>query len=229
MTTTNIITLSHIEFSLSELRSKYNKAVGQKEMLEQQKINTDQALNQAKKDITLWRDVQTLFGKVSEFARAQLKARIEETVTAALQAVFERDDIRFEIEIRTSDGQPTASWQVVSMYGDTSVAGDPESSRGGGVSDVVSLALRLALLELSRPRVEGPVLLDEVGKHISAEYARNVAQFLKQYAQTTGRQIILVTHVGALASVSDVSYRVSQENGISEVEQGAPKYQDFVV
>jgi len=210
-------TLSGIEFQLSELRSKYNKAVGQKEMLEKQRDDTDTALQQAKQDVSLWRDVQTLFSKVSEFARAQLKTRIEETVSAALQAVFERDDIRFEIEIRTSDGQPAASWQVVSMYGDTSVAGDPESSRGGGVSDVVSLALRLALLELSRPRVEGPILLDEVGKHISAQYAPNVAQFLKQYAQKTGRQILLVTHMGALAEAADVSYRVSQENGASEV------------
>ena len=216
-TTTQITTLSSIEFHLSELRSRYNKAIGQKEMLEQQKADTDTALQQARQDVALWRDVQTLFSKVSEFARAQLKARIEETVSAALQAVFERDDMRFEIEIKTSDGQPAASWQVVSMYGDTSVAGDPESSRGGGVSDVVSLALRLALLELSRPRVEGPVLLDEVGKHISAQYAPNVAQFLKQYAQKTGRQIILVTHVNALAEVADVSYRVSQENGVSEV------------
>lgn len=105
------------------------------------------------------------------------------------------------------------------MYGDTSVAGDPESSRGGGVSDVVSLALRLALLELSRPRVEGPVLLDEVGKHISAQYAPNVAQFLKQYAEKTGRQIVLVTHMNALAEVANVSYRVSQENGVSEVQR----------
>lgn len=212
-------TLSGIEFQLSELRSKYNKAVGQKEMLEKQRDDTDTALQQAKQDVSLWRDVQTLFSKVSEFARAQLKTRIEETVSAALQAVFERDDIRFEIEIRTSDGQPAASWQVVSMYGDTSVAGDPESSRGGGVSDVVSLALRLALLELSRPRVEGPILLDEVGKHISAQYAPNVAQFLKQYAQKTGRQILLVTHMGALAEAADVSYRVSQENGASEVQR----------
>ena len=216
MTTT---TLSSIEFQLSELRSKYNKAIGQKEMLEQQRDDTDAALRQAKHDVSLWRDVQVLFGKVSEFARAQLKARIEETVSVALQAVFERDDIRFEIEIRTSDGQPAASWQVVSMYGDTSVAGDPESSRGGGVSDVVSLALRLALLELSRPRVEGPVLLDEVGKHISAQYAPNVAQFLKQYAEKTGRQIVLVTHMNALAEVANVSYRVSQENGVSEVQR----------
>lgn len=223
MTTTanQVNTLSHIEFSLSELRSRYQQAKGQKEMLEQQKAEKQVALEHAKKDIELWQQVQTLFSKVSEFARAQLKARIEETVTAALQAVFERDDIAFEIEMRTVNNQPAASWQVVSYYGAgedaTIVSGSPEDARGGGVSDIVSLALRLALLELARPKPQGPVLLDEVGKHVSKEFAPNVAVFLKQYAEKTDRQIILITHQGDLANVADVSYKVSQENGVSEV------------
>lgn len=216
MTTT---TLSHIEFSLSEMRSKYDQALGQLQMKQQERDKKQSELTQAKKDIETWQQVQILFSKVSEFARAQLKARIEETVTAALQAVFERDDIAFEIEMRTVNNQPSASWQVVSLYGDTTISGDPESSRGGGVSDVVSLALRLSLMELSRPRPEGILMLDEVGKHISKEFAPNVAAFLKQYAQKTGRQIILITHQADLADVADVSYRVTQENGVSEVQK----------
>ena len=221
MTTTT--TLSNIEFSLSELRSRYNQALGQKKMLERQKTEKEEALTRAKYDIEIWQQVQVLFSKVSEFARAQLKQKIQDTVTAALQAVFERDDIAFEIEMRTINNQPAASWSVVSYYGTgedvSTVSGSPEEARGGGVSDVVSLALRLALLELARPRPAGPVLLDEVGKHISRNYAPNVAAFLKQYAQKTGRQIILITHDPNLAEVADVSYRVSQENGVSEVER----------
>ncbi len=215
------LTLSNIDFFLSEMRSKYQQALGQKEMLERQKTEKIIALDQAKKDIEVWQQVQVLFGKVSEFARAQLKARIEETVTAALQAVFERDDIAFEIEMRTINNQPAVSWQVVSYYGAgediATVSGSPEDARGGGISDIVSLALRLALLELARPKPGGPVLLDEVGKHVSKEFAPNVAEFLKQYAQKTGRQILLITHQGDLAEVADISYRVSQENGVSEV------------
>ena len=210
--------LQGIEHRLATLRSEYSKAAGQKELLEAKREEVGAALGQVKYNDVLWRDVQGLLFKVNEFARGQLKIRIEETVSAALQAVFERDDIRFEIEMRSVGNQPAASWHVLSMYGDTVVKGDPESSRGGGVSDVVSLALRLALLELSRPRVEGPVLLDEVGKHVSEQYAPNVAQFLKQYAARTGRQIILVTHMAALAEVADVSCQVTQSGGVTEVQ-----------
>jgi len=112
------MTLSRIEYSLSEMRSKYNQGLGQRQMLEQQRTQASEALAQAKKETETWQQVQTLFGKVSEFARAQLKARIEETTTAALQAVFERDDIAFEIEMRTVNNQPAASWSISSFYGD---------------------------------------------------------------------------------------------------------------
>lgn len=209
--------LQQIEVGLTDLRTKYNKAVGKLEKLNEDKNTATKNLAAAKKDIEVWQQVQALFFKASEFARAQLKTRIEETVTAALQAILATDTIEFQIDIRLLGGSPAADWSVVSKYGDLTVAANPEDGRGGGVADIVSLALRLALLELARPRPEGPVFLDEPGKHVSREYLPNMAEFLKQYARTTGRQIIMITHAEALADVADVSYKVTQHNGISEV------------
>jgi DNA repair ATPase RecN len=51
--------------------------------------------------------------------------------------------------------------------------------------------------------------MDEVGKHVSAEYAPNVAFFLKQYSQQLGRQIMLITHNEALAAVADKAFKVT--------------------
>jgi len=222
--------LEIIEQSLSDLRDRYSQAQGQRELLQQQCDEKEQQLTQARADIELWRQVQVLLSKASEFARQQLKQRIEQTVTAALAAIFADSTMRFEIEMKDIGGKPAADWRVVSCYKIPAKAGDedvklsaytvvasPEDAKGGGVTDVVSLALRLALLELSRPRPGGPVLLDEVGKHVSAEYVANVAEFLRQYAAQTGRQVILVTHQQGLMDVADVGYKVSQDNGASEV------------
>ncbi|GEA17776.1 ATP-binding protein [Moorella sp. E306M] len=215
----DIASLARIETGLAALRSQYQQAAGQLTLLQKQKEAKLQDLEQAQEDIRVWQLVQALFTKVSDYAREQLKRRVEQTVTAALQAVFADDDLEFRIEMRTVAGQPAADWQVVSRYGDTVVAASPEDGRGGGITDVVSLALRLALMELARPKPGGPVLLDEVGKHVSANYAPNVAVFLKEYARKTGRQVILITHQAALAEVADVSYQVSQRDGISEVRR----------
>jgi DNA repair exonuclease SbcCD ATPase subunit len=212
--------LIQIEAEINNLKIQYQRASGRLDELKAQQSDKEQNLVQAKKDVELWQQVQLLLGWVSEESREQLKERIQETVTAALQAILCNDQIQFNIEIKTINGKPSAEWSVVSCYGDKAVSANPEDARGGGISDIVSLALRLSMLELSRPKPQGAVFLDEVGKHISAEFAPNVASFLQQYAEKTGRQIILITHQVALAEVADVRYQVKQVNGISEVNGG---------
>jgi DNA repair exonuclease SbcCD ATPase subunit len=199
------------------MRSAYAAGVGARDLLQRQLETKEAELTRAREDIAVWEQVQFLFAKVSEYAREQLKARIEETVTAALVTVF-GEGYFFRINLRTMGGQPAAEWQVISQYGDFEVAASPEDARGGGITDVVSLALRLAMLELVRPKPGGPVILDEPAKMVSAEYAGNLAYFLKQYAARTGRQVIMVTHNAQLAEVADKSYLVTQVNGVSEVK-----------
>lgn len=66
--------------------------------------------------------------------------------------------------------------------------------------------------------VDGPLFLDEVGKHVSKEYAPSVAYFLKEYSATFGRQIILITHNADLAEIGEVSLAVKRsQSGESEV------------
>ncbi len=211
------LSLTNLELRLAKLRSEHHKGAGQLELLETEKANLEQREKQLTETLGTWLQVQTLFGKVSEYSREQLKIRIERTVTAALQAIIGEEGLAFEIALGERNNVPTAEWQVSSLYGDEVVTGRPEDSRGGGIVDVVSLALRLALLELVRPENEGPLLLDEVGKHVSERYAPNVAHFLKEYARKTGRQIILVTHQEALAEVADQAIKIGKIDGESVV------------
>jgi DNA repair exonuclease SbcCD ATPase subunit len=204
--------------SLQQMRAHYNVNKGQRDLLQSQLQTAQTELTQAKQDITTWESVQILLGKVSEFARTQILEHIQNTVSAALYAVF-GEGYKFQIAMKTIGNQPAAEWQVVSSYGDTEVVSDPENSRGGGIVDVVSLALRLAMLELLRPKPEGILMLDEPGKMISQQYAPNLAYFLKQYAAKMGRQILLITHNPVLAEVADRSYLVTQTDGVSEVKQ----------
>lgn len=213
------VSLTEMDSALAGLRSRFAQGKGQLELLQGQLATRQTELTEAQEDIQIWQLTQALLAKSAEYARAQLVARIEETVTAALRAVFVDDNLNFKVVMGTLGGQPSASWSVVSRYGDKVVAASPEDARGGGIVDVVSLALRLSLLELARPPVQGPVVLDEPGKMLSREYLPNLAEFLKKYAEATGRQIVLVTHWEQLAEAADVSYRVSQKDGISEVSK----------
>lgn len=208
--------LPTLQVKLQNLGIHYQKAKGQEELLQQQQAKLETQLADLLSKNTMYELEQVLLQKTSEFARAQIKSHIEDIVTNALQVVFQQD-LGFQILFDIKAGNPTAEFQVVSKTADGILAVPPEDARGGGVVDVVSLALRLAVLQLIRPVIEGPLILDEPGKHVSEEYIQNLGYFLKEFSQKTGRQIIMITHNGHLAEIADKSFRVSQRNGISEV------------
>lgn len=150
--------------------------------------------------IELEEHASVLLTKASDVARASMLNVIQDTVTAALLAVFGDDkEMKFEVRLGTLGSTPTADWIVRTGV----VAGNPEDAAGGGVADVVSIALRLALLELVRPKPTGPIIFDEPGKMVSADYAPALARFLSEYAHRIGRQIIMVTHNIAMVEAAD--------------------------
>lgn len=187
---------------------------GQKELLEQQKKEAQARIEAAQQQLGLYDLVQILLQKTSDYARQQAKQRIEEIVTSALSVVFAKE-YRFEVKLEVKANQPIAEYWLYSDQVATQLK-PPDYDRGGGIADVVSLALRLAVGELSN--VKGPLFLDEVGKHVSEEYAPNVAYFLREYSQKFNRQIVLITHNKHLAEIGEVSLSVTQKGGESRVE-----------
>jgi hypothetical protein len=218
------MSLTSISMRLAQSRSRYDQGAGQLALLEGQREERVLLRGQVADDLTRYHLTQALLTETSEYARQQLTERIEATVTAGLRIILGREDLSFKVISGKLNDKPTADWQVASLYGEggVEVANSPEESRGGGIVDVVSLTLRLALLELSRPRPEGLVILDEVAKMVSVQYSHNLAAFLRSYAIRTGRQICLVTHNVTLALSGDLIYWVSQQDGVSDARRIEP-------
>jgi len=212
------MSLQQFDFALKSMQARYDADRGARDILMSQLAGKQDQAVRVRDDLATWEQVQILLAKASDYARSQMVGHIEATVTAALTAVF-GEGYEFKVALRTMGGQPAADWQVVSQFGETEVAAAPEDARGGGIVDVCSLALRLAMLELLEPKPEGPLMPDEPGKMISREYLPHVAEFLKEYAAATNRQIFLVTHAAALAEVADRAYLVKQVDGISEARR----------
>ena len=196
---------------LSIEQGKYSK------LKEQVAINKENS-KKIELELELLDKVTILFQKTSEFAREQAKVQIESLVTKCLQFVFETE-IEFLIEIEELRGKANAEFYVVNESEDRIIKTKPELSRGGGVVDIVSLALRIAFLQTHKPRIEGPLILDEPAKHVSDEYIYNVADFLKQTSSLFNRQIIMVTHDDHLASIGSSAYRVDLKGITSTITE----------
>jgi DNA repair exonuclease SbcCD ATPase subunit len=208
--------IERIESGTQKLILDYTARKSIKDSLEEEKANKIRQLESLKEEIDLLEKVRILLQKTSDYAREQAKQQIEMLVTRCLQFIF-GEDIEFKIELSEVRGRPEAEFYVVSSYGDTRVITKPQDARGGGIVDVISLALRIAIIQCSNTYVDGPIILDEPAKHVSSEYIANVAYFLKQISKVFKRQIIMVTHNQFLSEIADLAYKVELKDGESIV------------
>ena len=210
--------VSTLKEDIEEKKAIYNNQKGQKEQLEENKEEIIKRLDKCKSEIDLLDQVNIYLQQVSDHARHQAKEQIEALVTQALQFVF-GEQFSFEVEIEEKRSRPAAEFYVVSEYEDQTIKNRPQDARGGGVVDVVSLALRVAVLQtFSRPKILGPLVLDEPTKHVSEEYITRVTKFLKNVSEMYGRQIIVVTHQQHLSQVADKAFLVELSGSKSEVK-----------
>jgi hypothetical protein len=91
-----------------------------------------------------------------------------------------KNDFKCEIRIR-------------SVYNGALLETGVVNSRGGGLIEVVGLAFSFALLKFKG--YQGPVLLDETLKHLSADdKIIKLASFLKEYSESENIQLIFTSH-----------------------------------
>lgn len=209
---------AQLDAAIASLRDHYNRRFGEREATLRKQRQVEERLAEKRVEIDKLQQVKILLQESSAFAREQARRQIETMVTNALQFIFGDQDMEFRVQIEEVRGRAEGEFLVVSKYGgEIPVETRPQDARGGGVVDVISLALRAALLHANRPALDGPIILDEPAKHVSEEYSRQVAEFLKQLSVAFGRQIIMVTHNQHLANTGDTAYMVEMRSGKSYV------------
>lgn len=204
-----------LEKDVNRLNEYISREEGKREkLIEHLNYNIDN-LDNTLKEIELLEKVAILFQKTSEFAREQAKRQIETLVTKCLQFIFE-NNIEFTIELDEVRNKASAEFYVENDIDGIIIKTKPELSRGGGVVDIVSLALRIAFLQIHKPPIEGPLILDEPAKHVSEDYIFNVGEFLKKTSEMFNRQIIMITHNQHLSALGNKAYKVELLGSVSK-------------
>lgn len=211
-----IMNILELDNYLMESKEYLSRELGKRDKIIEQLEVFSNKTKEIDIQLDLLAKVSILLQKTSEFAREQAKNQVQSLVTKCLQFIFE-SDIEFIIEIDEQRGKSNAEFYVINEIEDIIIKTKPELSRGGGVVDIVSLALRIAFLQTHKPAIEGPLILDEPAKHVSDEYIFNVADFLKQTSELFNRQIIMVTHNHHLSAIGSNSYRVDFKGSESSV------------
>lgn len=209
--------IENLDTKLKSERNEYYKQKGRMETLTELYNTSGDKLEKLQKKNDKLQKVKLLLQNASRYAREQSKTQMEYLVTQCLQYIFD-PSMEFRIELMEKANRIEGDFFVVSKINDSEIVTRPQDSRGGGVVDVISLALRVAMMEIHDPKIDGPIILDEPAKHVSEDFIGNVAEFLKQISTLFNRQIIMVTHNHLLLESADVCYSVKLNEGVSIVE-----------
>lgn len=179
--------ISNMKLDLAVKKDRLNKLKLEREELEAKMEDLN---------IDLSEKASIALQKLSKQQRDSAKVRLEELGTQALKYSIS-DKYRMIIKIDEVRKRPSAT--VIILDEETGIETNPLDDNGGGIVDIISIALRIVMLQSITPIIDGPIILDEPFKMVSRDYVPMLSDFLLKVCKDFNRQIIVVTHNEYLA------------------------------
>lgn len=181
--------ISNLEKMINEAKQKLMIGNARMATLTKQKEEYEDKIS--KVNVVKLEKTGLVLQKLAEDQRELAKKHLEELATRALRYSMGTED-RVELEVDNTRKRPQASLWIVND--ETGLRTDPLEENGGGIVDIVGLALGIISLQTNEPIINGPIIFDEPFKMVSKEYVPMLVEFIQKISVDFGRQIIMVTH-----------------------------------
>lgn len=212
--------INNIDNIFSDFVNKRNKLSFELEVLEQKIKDNNILLTDVKNKNNVAESSKQIINKIILSTRDQAIEFIENIVNCALLDVFQNPNLKLKLQLNT-EGAKTSISTFIEENGELY---NIESSRGGGLRDLVSTAILICCRSLVRPKIELPLLLDESFRFLHSTkdnaFKSNAFKFLKEVANKLDMQIILITGEAdkdAIENADNVLY-VAKKNNESYLE-----------
>ena len=197
----------------SELASKVSEFRGRLWSAEKGLQEAKSELAKANTHLDATNALKAVIQQVAKETQDMLRLRFEAIVQACLDAVFP-GSYTFKMEFISRRGQVE-----VDMWLDKEgTRMDPLDSNGGGVVDVMTIALRLCCLTLSTN--SNLLLLDEPFGHLRGAARERLGSLLAIISDRLGVQMLMVGDVAGNV-VDGKEFNVSKLGGISIVKEAS--------
>gem|GEM_PF-6020377 len=212
-----IMNLNEAKNIYNVLNQFYNQQVGIYKQLNDLKQNKEDELRKIKDNINKIQFKKEIIKEASKEARKNASHILEEMATNALQSILNMDK-RVEVVLNEDGNTPSAEILVFEKdeFGNE-IDVDVTEEDGGGIADIVSLAMFVSMIALAGNKNSAPLILDEPTKYVSKGYSENVSKFLYEISRYLNKQIFMVTHDETLANTADSAYLVERKNLTSEI------------
>lgn len=212
--------INNIDNIFNDFVNKRNKLSFELEVLEQKIKDNNVLLADVKNKNNIAESSKQIINKIILSTRDQAIEFIENIVNCALLDVFQNPNLKLKLQLNT-EGAKTSISTFIEENGELY---NIESSRGGGLRDLVSTAILICCRSLVRPKIELPLLLDESFRFLHSTkdnaFKSNAFKFLKEVANKLDMQIILITGEAdkdAIENADNVLY-IAKKNNESYLE-----------
>ena len=202
---------------LQQHRNNIEQLKGKRKQIEEDIFCSEADLKSRKRDLINVEQAQTILQTVAKQTQQELEYHISDIVSLAIESVFD-DPYKFKIEFVEKRGKTECEiWFIKDKK-----KFDPKTASGGGIIDVASFTLRLALWNLKKPKSRNTLILDEPFKHLKGfEENVKVIQTIKLLSEKLGLQIIMVhderVPIEEIKKGADKIFEVSIKKGVSKV------------
>lgn len=194
------MSLINLEKSIKELENKTASLKGRIDLLEEQFVASQSKLSELRDLQAVNKKAVELLNLVQQATKELVCNMFETIVTQALQFIHQNEDYFFKLDFGKRGNIPELDFSLR-----TPTMQNPHSildTMAGGSSDIVSLALRFVLLEVSK--TNGFLFVDEPEKHLdSPETVAKMIEFIKETQKNTNRQVIIISHKKEMCDNAD--------------------------
>jgi DNA repair exonuclease SbcCD ATPase subunit len=195
------------------LIDRYNEAVAQSELLDQQLTKKCDSYDAIEADIKYYEEARWVITEVTKQTQLNFKEQVESLVTIAIQSVFDRP---FEFKLEFNEKPTRLEIQPVIKEGDNEYI--PKHEMGGGMIDLISFAFRVVLWALSDPQPRNTIILDEPLKMVGSALIDRAGQMIKKLSDELNLQIILISHEEELIAIADKAWQIEHDGTKSKAK-----------
>jgi DNA repair exonuclease SbcCD ATPase subunit len=210
------MSLVTIEQVINNRNKELMRKKAENELLNKQ-IKTQQIrLQQLTDNLSTIKEALKFLEVLANSRRSNMKSQIEKVVSEALTLIY-GNEYSIELVYDTKNNRSNMEIELV-RNSPVGIVRRKMEGFGGGVSDTISVPLRLLVLLASR-KTDKVCILDECYKHVSPDLIDRVAEFINQVSHNLGLQIIMCSHHEIMKDVADVAWKIEDVNGRAECER----------
>jgi DNA repair exonuclease SbcCD ATPase subunit len=200
---------------VTALRREYDRRSGRRDAVVEKTAALEARVESMRESLEDHAEAMPVLMKIAQLWRTRELTEVHGLVTAALKAVFE-----YPYEFRFREEEKRGQVELTPVVVDDGEEFEPKSSKGGGITDVLSLAFRPVFWSKMGDRRPDPTMvLDEPGHFVnSAEYIRNLGEMIERLSKALGLQFIIVTNRPAMTHRASRVFDVTKVGRVSKVE-----------